>query len=116
MGTPTALFSRPGLAEFEQAVARHAAAAKQAALAGDDAELDHAEASPPAAHCAASMSKLPAPASAGLVKNCQERLISKILVAQHVALTFEGKAEALGLRAKSLILLVGAPGLEPGTR
>ena len=41
---------------------------------------------------------------------------AKILVAQHVAPTFEGKAEALGLRAKSLILLVGAPGLEPGTR
>ena len=50
------------------------------------------------------------------MKTCQERLIRKILVAQHVAPTVEGKAKALGLRAKSLILLVGAPGLEPGTR
>jgi hypothetical protein len=33
------------LAEAEQAIARHAAAAKQAALTGDDAELDRAEAS-----------------------------------------------------------------------
>jgi hypothetical protein len=33
------------LAEAEQAAARHAAAAKQAALSGDDAELDRAEAS-----------------------------------------------------------------------
>jgi hypothetical protein len=33
------------LAESEQAVARHAAAAKHAALTGDDAELDRAEAS-----------------------------------------------------------------------
>jgi hypothetical protein len=33
------------LAESEQAVARHAAAAKQAALTGDDAELDRAEVS-----------------------------------------------------------------------
>src|SRR4029077_19687235 len=33
------------LAESEQAVRRHADAAKQAALAGDDAELDRAEAS-----------------------------------------------------------------------
>lgn len=31
-------------AEFEQAITRHAAAAKQAALAGDDAEVDGAEA------------------------------------------------------------------------
>jgi hypothetical protein len=31
------------LVEFEQAVARHAAAAKQAALTGDDAELDRSE-------------------------------------------------------------------------
>jgi hypothetical protein len=31
------------LAESEQAVARHADAAKQAALTGDDAELDRAE-------------------------------------------------------------------------
>jgi septal ring factor EnvC (AmiA/AmiB activator) len=39
----------PKLAEAEQAVARHAAAAKQAALTGDDAELDRAEASQRAA-------------------------------------------------------------------
>lgn len=32
------------LGEFEQAIARHAAAAKQAALTGDDADLDRAEA------------------------------------------------------------------------
>jgi hypothetical protein len=37
------------LAESEQAVARHADAAKQAALTGDDAELDRAEASQRAA-------------------------------------------------------------------
>ncbi|MBV8699042.1 hypothetical protein [Bradyrhizobium sp.] len=37
------------LAEFEQAVARHSDAAKQAALTGDDAELDRAEAAQRAA-------------------------------------------------------------------
>jgi hypothetical protein len=37
------------LAEAEQAASRHAAAAKQAALSGDDAELDRAEASTRAA-------------------------------------------------------------------
>src|ERR1700745_546199 len=31
------------LVEFEQAITRHAAAAKQAALTGDDAELDRSE-------------------------------------------------------------------------
>ncbi|WP_166302400.1 hypothetical protein [Bradyrhizobium sp. 2S1] len=32
------------IVEFEQAIVRHAAAAKQAALTGDDADLDRAEA------------------------------------------------------------------------
>jgi len=36
--------------EFEQAITRHAAAAKQAALKGDDADLDRAEVSLRAAH------------------------------------------------------------------
>jgi hypothetical protein len=38
------------LVESEQAIARHATAARQAALTGDDAELDRAEASLRAAH------------------------------------------------------------------
>jgi chromosome segregation ATPase len=40
--------THPTLAETDQAITRYAAAAKQAALAGDDAELDRAEASLPA--------------------------------------------------------------------